>query len=716
MRFLLAAIMALTGLVAFGKAPESPAPFTPYAPAVAFEEADRRAAEIVASMSLEDKFELVSGHNHFFVKGLPQYGIPEFYMTDASVGVHIRKELSEPKNNPDSPYVMARSTAFPATIALASTWNRSLAYEAARAIGEECRFGNIAVLLGPGVNIYRTAHNGRNFEYLGEDPYLSARMAEQFVAGVQSTGTIATLKHFVCNNFEYKRHIANSIVDRRTLNEIYLPAFKAGIDAGALAVMTSYNLVNGEWTGQSRHWITDVLRGQLGFRNLVMTDWASIYDAGEAIRSGLSIEMPGNAAFPFANLRTQGQKELFEGRVSEEDIDRMLRTTICTFIMAGDYDRPVKDEAMGDRYDAHEQTALQVAREGIVLLRNDGLLPLSPAGKGSIVVTGPYADRIARGGGSSEVEGFNTSTVADAMCERFGDRARFLPEATDDQLREAEAVILCVGSRETEGGDHPFVLPEETQQVIERAAALNPNVVVAAQFGSGWDMSGWNDKVAAILYIWYPGQAGCRAAAEIIAGDVNPSGKLPITIERNDSDSPAYGYIPAGKEFERPYRRQDHYFLAKPQVTYSEGIFVGYRWYESRNIEPLYPFGFGLSYTSYVYSSIKAPKKAAVGEPVKVSFTVRNTGRRAGSETVQLYVADRECSLPRPVKELKAFHKTELKAGESKRIELTLEPEDFAFFDPDTDGWKVEAGAFDIYVGGSSADTPLKTTIELTAE
>lgn len=708
--------MALAGLATFGKAPESPAPLTPYTPAVAFEQADRRAAEIVASMSLEDKFDLISGHNSFFVKGLPQYGIPEMDMSDASVGVNIRKEHSDPATNPDSPYVMERSTAFPATIALAATWNRSLAYEAARAIGEECRYGNIAVLLGPGVNIYRTAHNGRNFEYLGEDPYLAARMAEQFVTGVQSTGTIATLKHFLCNNTEYKRHIANSVVDRRTLNEIYLPAFKAGIDAGALAVMTSYNLVNGEWPGQSRHWITDVLRGQLGFRHLVMTDWASIYDAGEAIRSGLSIEMPGNAGFPFANLRTQGQKELVEGRVSEEDIDRMLCSTIRTFIMAGDYDRPVKDGTLGDRYDAHEQTALQVAREGIVLLRNNGLLPLSPAGSGTIVVTGPFADRIARGGGSSEVRGYNITNIAESMRDRFGDRIALLPEATDDQLRDAEAVILCVGSRESEGGDHSFVLPAETQQAIERAAALNPNVVVAAQFGSGWDMSGWNDKVAAILYIWYPGQAGCRAAAEIIAGEVNPSGKLPITIERSDSDSPAYGYLPSGKEFERPYRSRDHYFLAKPQITYDEGIFVGYRWYESRNIEPLYPFGFGLSYTTFAYSSIKAPKKAVVGEPVKVSFTVRNTGRRAGSETVQLYVADRESSLPRPVKELKAFHKTELKAGESKRIELTIAPEDFAFFDPDADGWTVEAGEFDIYVGGSSADTPLKTTIELTKQ
>lgn len=714
-RFVTAAA-ALLALLTSGKPVETPRPVEKYIPAVSFEEADARAREIVARMKLSDKFQLLSGHNEFFIKGLPEYGIPEIYMVDASVGVHLRKNLSEPRdkngNRLTGDYVMEKSTAFPSLIALASTWNRDLAYAQAQAIGEECRYGNAAVLLGPGMNIYWTPLNGRNFEYFGEDPYLSARMVEQYVTGMQSTGTVATLKHFVCNNTEYKRRISDSKVGDRAFYEIYTPAFRAGIDAGALAVMTSYNKVNGEWTGQNRHLITDVLRGEFGFKHLVMTDWKSIYDAPKAVKSGLNIEMPGIERFPFIILREEAQRAYYNGEITEEEIDRMITGTIRTFIMVGRYDRNGRDLSYADSFGKHCDVALDVAREGCVLLKNDGLLPVRP-GNRTVLVTGVYTEKIPSGTGSSEVEGYDRVTLAQAMKEVYGDKVTVTGEATDEQIRKAGVVVVSVGQITAEGSDHSFCLDEAQEESILRAASLNPNVVVLVNSGSGMGMERWNDKVKAVLYGWYPGQNGFRAVAEILSGKTNPSGKLPCTIELKETDRPSYNYVEraAGKDVK--YTKPTHFQVPVPEIEYTEGIFVGYRWFEHEGIKPLYPFGYGLSYTTYKYSGLKTPKSAKAGDEVAVEFTVSNRGAAAGKETVQLYVRDNECSVERPEKELKAFHKVSLRPGESKRVRLTLDKAAFSFYDEKSGEWKCEPGTFTILVGGSSADTPLKAEVEL---
>lgn len=710
---------------------EEPAAFVPYKPEVAFKAADARAKALLKKLSLEEKCQMISGHNNFFVKGFPQHGIPDFYMTDATAGVHLREYLTNPnvKNNSSfevskeavaalgNRFEMEKSVAFPAPITMAASWNRSIAFEQAKAISEECRAGNVAVLLGPGMNIYWTATNGRNFEYLGEDPYLAARMVENYVIGMQNTGTMATLKHFVANNFEYKRRMSNAIVDERAMNEIYLPAFKAGIDAGAMSVMTAYNKVNDEWCGQSAKLINGVLRKQLGFQHLVMSDWASIYDAAFTIKSGQDLEMSGSARktgkFPFTILREDAPRELRLKKVKESDIDRMCVSIMRSFIMMGMYDRPIKEASYLKNFAAHEKAALEVAREGIVLLRNEkNFLPLKP-GKKTVLLTGEFAEKLPYGGGSSEVRGYDNVTLRGALSQAYGAKFSFAKNPTDEQLKQADVVIVSVGTYDKEGADRPFALPDTAENKVLRAAALNPNTMVVVNSGGGIRMSGWNDKVKAVVYGWYPGQLGNVALAEILTGAVNPSGKLPISIEKEWKDAASFDFIPKGPGHDEPHRMDRHFLIPQPDVVYKEGIFVGYRWYESQKIEPLYPFGFGLSYTKYAYSNLKLAKEAKMGEDIVVEFNVRNTGKMAGKEAVQLYVKDDECSLPRPVKELKAFHKIDLKAGETKTVRLTVKASDLAFYNDKTHKWTTEPGNFTIFVGGASNNTPLTGTISV---
>ena len=373
--------------------------YKPFRPIIGFDAAGRKADRILLRMSVDDKIQLLGGHRFFYIRGFEKYGIPELYLSDATQGVHIRKDLNSQ---------LKKSTAFPCPSALTATWNIELANEYAKAIGEECRAGGIAVLLGPGMNIYRISQNGRNFEYFGEDPFLAARMIENYVSGLQSTGTIATLKHFLCNNTEYFRRKSNSIVDERAIHEIYTPAFKAGIDAGAMAVMTSYNQINDEWSPQSKYVVTDLLRNDLGFQWLVMSDWWSTWDPVKTIKSGLDLEMPGEPGDKMETLKKMGDifvkgaapKLLKEGKISEGDINRMAKNILRTAIAMGLLERKVKDESYLKKFSDHEKTALQTARESIVLLRNEkNILPIEPEDKYKILLTGDYVEKIPRGGG-----------------------------------------------------------------------------------------------------------------------------------------------------------------------------------------------------------------------------------------------------------------------------------------------------------------------------
>jgi beta-glucosidase len=668
---------------------------------VSYADADKRAAAILSKMTVEEELQLVTGHNSFYIKGFPKYGIPELYLSDATQGVNIRRNLSDQ---------LEKSVSFPAGIGLAASWNPKLAYDYAHSVGEECRAGGIAVLLGPGMNIYRSSQSGRNFEYFGEDPHLAARIIGQYVTGVLDTGTIPTLKHFVANETEFHRRTSNSIVDERTLHEIYLPAFKAGIDAGAMAVMTSYNQLNGEYCGQSEKVITDLLRKQLGFKWLVMTDWWSVWDGEKIIKSGQDLEMPGDKF-----IKADGRRLLRAGKVTEADIDRMARDIIRTSIAMGLYDRPVKDAYYLGRFDEHEKVALQAGREAIVLLKNEGgLLPLRKEGPETILFTGKFAEELARGGGAADVEGYDLVNLLSALKATYGDRLQYVKQPTDEQIRAAGVVLLSTGTQDSEGWDRPFALPDAEEKAVTRVVGLNPRTVVIVNSGGGIQMTGWNDRAAAIVHAWYPGQSGNRALAEVLCGEVNPSGKLPITIEKRFEDSPAYGYLPPGVELYTGWEPDNDMSQPINDVHYKEGVFVGYRWYESKKIEPLYAFGHGLSYTTFEYKDLRlsAPELSEEGR-LSVEFTVTNTGKVAGAETAQLYVGAAAPSLPRPLKELKGFSKVTLSPGESRVVRIRLGFRDFAFWDTGTHAWRTEPGEYRIFAGGASNRIALEGKVVL---
>lgn len=685
--------------------------YKPFIPPLGYEEAGKRAENVLSGMTLEEKINLIGGHNFFFIKGFENHKIPQLYLSDATQGIHIRSSLSNS---------MEKSVAFPCPIALTATWNVRLTNEYARSIGEECRAGDIAVLLGPGMNIYRVSQNGRNFEYFGEDPFLAARMIENYVAGVQSTGTIATLKHFVCNNNEFRRRTTNVIVDERTLNEIYLPAFKAGIDAGAMSVMTSYNQVNGEWAGQSQYVISNLLRKQLGFKWLVMSDWWSTWDPVKTIKSGLDLEMPGiisgSPVFKKTGdifVKTNAIQLIKDGSVDEEDINRMALNILRTEIAMGLFERQVKDEGYLKNFEEHEKVALQTARESIVLLKNhNNILPIKE--KKKMLLTGEFVEKLPAGGGSASVEGYDIITMLAALKNEFGDNIEYVEDPCDEQLQSAEIVLLSTGTLDTEGSDRPFDLPESVEKKIIEITAKNPNTVVIVNSGSGINMTGWIDKAAAVLYAWYPGQNGNIALAEVLSGTTNPSGKLPMTIEKKFEDSPGYGYLPEGESIVAKSGDDMNMDFPINTIEYKEGILVGYRWYDTKGIEPLFHFGYGLSYTTFSYSDLKvSSNEFRKGEKVSIEFTLTNAGKVEGAEIAQVYVRDVQSSVLRPIKELKGFKKVSLNPGESKTVKIELNEKDFSFWDENKKDWNAEPGEFEILIGSSSNDIRLKTTIKL---
>jgi len=671
---------------------------------LSYDLADKKADSVLSLMTQDEMISLVSGDRSFFIRPFMRLNLPEVYMSDATQGVHIRDKFRDVDL---SKYQLEKSTAFPCPISLAATWNSNLAFRYAEAVGEECRAGNIGILLGPGMNQYRQSQCGRNFEYFGEDPFLRSVIVAEYVKGVQSTGTIATLKHFVANNTEHFRRRSNSIIDERTLHEIYLPPFKAGIDAGAMAVMTSYNQLNGEWCGQSNYVINTVLRKQLGFRWLVMTDWWSVYDGEKLVKSGQDLEMP------FAVALENVTQLLIDGKMKKEDVHRMAKSVLRTYLaMHLDEQRKKSDETID--YQKHELVALQTAREGIVLLKNDhGLLPLSE-NKSSILLTGEYVTKLAKGGGAAEVKGFNIRSMLDELTSEFGKRIQYEKNPSLEQIKSADIILCNVGTDDVEGRDRPFALPDSQENKVLECVNNNPNTIVIVTSGSGVRMTNWNDKAKAIIYAWYVGQNGNKALAEILSGKTNPSGKLPITIEKEFKDSPGYGYLPEGESL---YTRWN--FMKEKEhpvfdIHYTEGIFSGYRWYEKKNIEPLYPFGFGLSYTTFEYSDLTVSKELfAENDILNISFKVKNVGKMNGAETAQLYIQDIESSVPRPVKELKGFKKVELESGQSTTVILELSKKDFSFWNPETKDWFAEKGAFVLQVGSSSRDIKLQQQVVL---
>lgn len=669
-----------------------------------WEEAYGKADEVVRKLTLDEKLHFMRGYSEFFFYGVPEKGVPYIYHSDATGGVNIRRNL------PDTTMVrpLERSTAFPCPQMLAATFNTELAHQYAVAVGEECRAGGIEILLGPGLNIARNSQNGRNFEYLGEDPRLSAAMTAAYVKGMQSTGTAACLKHFLCNETEFYRRRSNSVVDERALHEIYLPPFKAGVDAGVAYVMSSYNQVNGEWAGQNAWLLKDVLRGELGFQGCIMSDWSSVYDTEKVIKNGVNTEMPGRK-----EVVADARRLLAEGRVTEEDIDRMIRPSIATGIAFGLYNREKYRPELLAKYPQHEQVAYNVAAEGTVLLRNNGILPLQSERK--ILLTGRFLNEVPRTGdnpaASAAVKGYNNVTLAEAMSEEFGDRVMVVEHPTREQLADADVVLVSAGTIDMESFERPFSLPASEEKFIQMAVAANPNTIVLVNSGSGIRMTGWNEKAAAIVYGWYPGQNGMKALADVISGDLNPSGKLPMTIEREFRDSPAKNTMPKGAEFyHTAYRAYNEKLISVYDVNYDESVLVGYRWYDTKGIQPLYPFGFGLSYTEFELS--KPSVKWKDGQIV-VHVTLTNKGNREGAEVVQLYVSEEEPTVLRPKKELKAFRKVNLVSGKKTVVELVLGKDDLAYWDVVSHAWKVNPGKYTLSLGTSSTDIHCTLPIEV---
>lgn len=658
--------------------------------------AEERAGALLARMTLEEKITLIGGTDQFFTRPIPRLGIPSLKMSDGPLGVHD----------------YGPTTAYAAGIALAASWDPDLARRVGVSMGRDARARGVHIILAPGLNIYRAPMNGRNFEYFGEDPYLASRMAVSVVAGIQSENVIATVKHFAANNMEYDRQHIDAEVDERTLREIYLPAFEAAVkQAHAGAVMDAYNLVNGEHMTENRHLNVDILKHEWGFDGILMSDWGATHDAARAANAGLDLEMPQALYLTAANLLPAIQ----QGRVSVSTIDDKVRRILRKAVEFGFLDRGQSDADIPLYDQQGRQIAREEARAGVVLLKNDGpLLPLGANRQKTIVVLGPDAyPAVTGGGGSSQTAPFYQVSYLEGISNDLGGRAKVLyaPASGKEPLSHrmesavsaADAVIVCVGfspATEGEGADRTFRLPGGQDELIGRVARLSKKVVVVITSGGAVDMSGWIDRVPAVLEAWYPGQEGGHALADILFGDYSPSGKLPASFERREEDNPTF---------------HSYYPQADKRVVYSEGIFLGYRGYDRSRTKPLFPFGFGLSYTRFGYSHLAvSPRQSASADAVTVSFDLQNLGPRAGAEVAELYVGDAHSAVPRPVKELEGFAKVFLDPGEKKRVTVTLNRRSFSYYDVKNRRWTAEPGDFSILVGRSSQEIELAGRFTLT--
>jgi beta-glucosidase len=802
---------------------------------------EQRVETLLKQMTLEEKVDMISGVRQRYLRGNERMGLPDLRMSDGPNGVH------DYGPNLSNPYP---TTAYPVGIALAATWDTALAYRYGEGMGRDARARGVHFILGPGINIYRVPQCGRNFEYFGEDPFLTSKIVVGYVQGVQRHRVCPTVKHFACNNHENDRNHDSSEVDERTLEEIYFPAFKAAVQEGkAGAIMSSYNLLNGTYTSASDWLINQTLKKQWGFSGIMMSDWWAVHDARGAFNAGLDLEMPDDR---YMNRKTLIPL-LKDGTLSEAVLDDKIRRILRVSISMGWLDQRQQDKTISFDDPQNAATALDVARAGIVLLKNqNNLLPLDKNKVKTIVVLGQNADPAVTGGGGSgyspafrevsvldgvldkagstikvihipptqqisteqlakesrfdgplKAEFFNNTALEGApvlsredaridfnwtsnepvqglgtqkfsvrwtgkiaatvsgshrfviqsddgfrlkingqtVMENWSDHAaetqskiinmdagksydvvveyyqgigdavmRFgwapvansmFSPATAAKIAKADAVVACVGfsnRSEAEGIDRSLTMPDNQDELVTAVAQINPRTVVVLNAGGNVDMSQWLGHVPALIHAWYPGEMGGTALAEILFGDVNPCGKLPVSFEKRWEDAAAFGNFPA----------------ANHKIKYAEGIFVGYRHFDAKNIEPQFPFGFGLSYTTFTYGPAKlSAKSMKAGETLTITVPVTNSGKRAGAEIVQLYVHDAHASVPRPPQELKGFQKLFLKPGETKTATFTITTDDLSFWDVTTHAWKAEPGDFELRVGSSSRDIRAKTTFEL---
>ena len=708
---------------------------------------ERRIDDAMSRMTLQEKINILHAQSKFSSRGVPRLGFPDFWTDDGPHGVRpdvLWDEWEQAGQTNDS------CVAFPALTCLAATWNPSLAWHYGRSLGEEARYRGKDMILGPGVNILRTPLGGRNFEYMGEDPYLVSTMVVPYIRGLQSNGVAACVKHFALNNDEENRHQVNVKVSDRALHEIYLPAFHAAVTkGGAWGLMGAYNLYRNEHNCHNEYLLKDLLKGQWGFDGVVVSDWGGCHDTDQAVNNGLDMEFgswtdglhtgASNAydSYYLANAYRDG---LLSGKYSMQTLNDKVRRVLRLFFRT----------TMARRghgalcSDAHYQTARRIADEGIVLLQNTGgVLPLDLSRRPTVLVVGENAIKMMTvGGGSSSLKAQREISSLDGLKARLKDVATVEYErgyvgdtsgnyngvTTGQNLKDsrscqqliADAVakarkadyVIIVGGlnksdyQDCEGHDRKeYGLPYGQDELVEALAKVNRRVVFVNISGNPVAMP-WHDRVAAIVQGWYGGSESGEALADVLTGDVCPSGKLPFTWPVKLQDVGAH----ALKTYPGTWR-DGHKIIDE---TYSEGVYVGYRWTEAKHIRPLFAFGHGLGYTTFKLSDLRLSSSTlTAADSLTVTVNVRNTGHRAGAETVQLYIHDDKCSVDRPVKELKGFAKVALQSGESKDVKIVIGRDALSFYDEKQGAWKAEPGTFTALVGNASDNIVLKRSFIL---
>ena len=688
---------------------------------------DQKVDKLFSKLTLEEKVSLIHGNTYFTTPAIPRLGIPALHLSDGPCGV---REENAPYKWGSANWTNDATAYFPALTALASTWNTELATEFGIVYGEEAVTRGKDIMLAPGMNIHRTPLNGRNWEYLSEDPFLTSRLAVNYIKAAQSKGIAVCAKHYALNNQEFERGTINVEVSERALREIYLPAFEASVkEAEVLSVMGAYNKFRGNFACQNPYLLQKILKEEWGFRGLVMSDWGAVHNTFEAAYNGLDLEM----------LPMQGTKDSYymgeplldsikAGIIDAKVVDDKVRRILYVMEKLNIMGKPEPDTTgMAAKLGTpdHARTALKIAEESIILLKNNQALPLNLKNIKTLAVIGDNSTRKhAHGGGSTTIKAKYEISPLEGIQTKMGNSVKILfaqgyvvsqdLKAVNKNLiaeaikiaASADAVILIGGLNhepglDCEGTDKPDMkLPYGQDELIKAVLKANPNTVVVMIDGSPVEMGSWIQDAKALIYTSYIGMETGTALAEVLAGDVNPSGKLTYTIPYKLEDSPSYvlGEYP-GKN---------------GTVKYNDDIWVGYRYFDTKNVKPLFPFGFGLSYTTFAYDNFKIDlTKKDDSLNCVISFDVKNTGNVEGKEIAEVYVSELKSALPRPLKELEGFAKVSLKAGETKKVEVTLDKRAFQYYDPNKKQWILEPGKFEILVGGSSDNILLKKEIEL---
>ncbi len=685
---------------------------------------DTRIEEIMAELSLEDKASLCSGQGSWNTKAIKKTGIPELLMTDGPHGVRkVREDIDEPGIK-DS----YKATCYPTASGLAASWNTELVNEVGFALGQEAKEMDVNILLGPGANIKRSPLGGRNFEYFSEDPYLSGKLAAAYIKGVQSQGVGTSLKHFVANNQEFRRMSINAEIPERALREIYLKSFEIAVkEASPWTIMCAYNKVNGKYCSEHPDLLTEILRDEWGFEGIVISDWGAVNDRVDGLKAGLELEMPGSHGIRDKEIVAAVKNN----ELSEEVLDRSVRRLLRIIFKAENHESLVADKAQVSNYN---ELAYKAATESMVLLKNENILPLNNEKK--IAVIGEMAKNLRRQGqGSSQVnprelddffqvfknnftedieitydKGYCLNCVepvGDVSLDKAKDYYDLLEEAKENAANSDVAIVFAglTEDFEAEGQDRADLsIPENQEVLIYEIASVQSNTIVVLTNGAPVEIP-WRDKVAAILEGYLGGQSAARAISDIITGKINPSGKLAETFPETIEDTPSFINFPGERD----------------RVLYGEDIFVGYRYYDKKEIEPAYPFGYGLSYTSFRYDNLNIYQHSKndidardLSEIIaEISFTITNTGARAGSEVTQLYISAENSQVRRPIKELKGFDKVKLEPGESKEISFNITADDLAYYEPEIANWLTEPGDYQVLIGSSSDDIRLRDEINI---